>query len=110
MDDLTELDDDSLFRLKPLPLRPYEKDFDVQMDITIEMDLTLNILARSGYTVLDLLSDIGGMQSILISTFAILLGILNYNHFDTYLASRLFKIVKPDGKTPGKYDKFYDRS
>lgn len=110
MDDLTELEEDSLFRLNPLTLRPYEKDYDVQMDITIERDLALNILARSGYTILDLLSDVGGMQSILVSGFAIVLAVLNYNYFDTYLASRLFKIKKPDAKTPGKYKHFFDRA
>ena len=39
MDDYTELEDDTVFRLEQLPNKSYEKDFDVQLDITIEMNL-----------------------------------------------------------------------
>ena len=53
------------------------------------------MLFRNGYTILDLMSDIGGMQWILLSFFAILMGVFNFNHFDNYLASRLYKIIDP---------------
>ena len=39
MDDLTELEDASIFRLDAEPIRSYEKDFDVQIDIQVEMNL-----------------------------------------------------------------------
>ena len=61
LDDLTELQDESIFKLEMLPLKPYEKDYNVQMDITVEMNLNQVIIARDGYTYLDFLSDIGGM-------------------------------------------------
>lgn len=104
LDDLTEWEDEALFRLENLPSRPYEKDYDAMMDITVEMDLDLNILARENYTVLDLLSDIGGIQGILMSGFAMVLGVFNYGHFSTYMASRLFKIKKEDADEAGKYE------
>ena len=46
---------------------------------------------------LDLISDIGGMQGVLISVFAIIVGIQNHNMLENHLVSRLFKLeVKPD--------------
>ena len=44
LDKLTEIYDDSIFNIEPLPIRSYEKDYDVQMDISIEMSLDLKIL------------------------------------------------------------------
>ena len=53
------------------------------------MDQTL--IERSGYTVLDLLSDVGGLQGILIYAIALLLSILNHNHLENYMATKLFR-------------------
>ena len=38
------------------------------------------------------MSDIGGLQGILLSFSMVLLVPLNHNNFDSYLASRLYKI------------------
>ena len=62
------------------------------MDITVEMNLSVKNVERAGYSFFDLLSDVGGMQGLLISCCGIILGVLNYNNFDNYLASRLYKI------------------
>ena len=91
LDELTELYDASVFQIETLPIRSYEKDFLVQMDLSIEMNLDQKTLARAGYTTLDVLSDVGGIQSIIMSFMGILLGIINYNHFENYMASRLYK-------------------
>ena len=88
---ITLEDDSTVFKVEPLPIRPQEKDLNVQMEITMEMNLDLAKVSRSGYTFIDVLSDIGGIQSILISTITILISIFNYNHFDDYMATRLFK-------------------
>ena len=64
------------------------------MDVTIEMNLDLGIINRTGYNILDVMSDIGGIQSIIITTASVLAGLWNYKHFDTFLTSRLFKIRK----------------
>ena len=82
MDYLTEIEDESLFKFERLPVIPYEKSKRVYLDITVEMNYDLTVIARSSYTFLDLLSDIGGIQSILMSAGALCLIILNYNHFD----------------------------
>ena len=91
LDDITELHDSSVFSLEPLPVRSYERDYIVQMEISIEMNLDQTTLARTGYTTLDVLSDVGGIQSIFMSAIGIVLGLWNHNHFDNYMASRLYK-------------------
>ena len=61
------------------------------MDITFEMNLDLQIISRDGYTILDWLSDVGGIQSIIFSGLAIFIGFWNYNYLDNYMAAKLFK-------------------
>ena len=92
LDDLTQIHDTSAFTMEALPLRSQEKDYSVQMDISIEMNLDQITIARSVYTTLDVLSDIGGIQGILMSGMGMLLGIWNYQNFDNYMASRLYKV------------------
>ena len=67
-----------MFRLEQLPTKSYEKDYEVQLDVTIEMNLNRLVIAREGYTALDYISDIGGMESLLMTGCAILLSIWNY--------------------------------
>ena len=64
------------------------------MDISIEMSLDRRVVERTGYTVLELLSDIGGVQAILISALSLLLNIWNYNYLQDYMASNLFQFKK----------------
>ena len=66
------------------------------MDIQIEMNLNLLQVARDGYTLLDFFSDIGGIQGILISGTSIFLAIWNYNNFDNFLVSRLYRLVSSE--------------
>ena len=92
LDDLTELEDTTVFQLEQLPNKSYEKDYDVQVDITIEMNLNQLVIVREGYTIFDFLSDIGGMQGILISFAAIFLGVWNYHFMDNFLVTRLYRL------------------
>ena len=41
---------------------------------------------------MDLLSDVGGLQSLLLSFCFLFVVLCNHNNFDNYLASRLYKI------------------
>ena len=61
MDDLTLIKNFTIFDLEPLPVRPYEKDYDTIMEISIERDLDLHVISREGYTLLDFFADLGGM-------------------------------------------------
>ena len=96
LDELTELEDASIFKLDLMPMKPQEKDYNVQMDISIEMNLSQRVVARAGYTFLDYLSDIGGMQGMLISGVAYFLAFWNFNYFDDWMITRLYKMKKRD--------------
>ena len=57
-------------------------------------------VARDGYTILDYISDIGGMQSLLISMGGLFLTIWNYKNFDNYLVTQLYRLdTQKDKKT-----------
>ena len=80
LDDLTELEDASVFKLEQLPVKSFERDNDhVQMDISFYMNLNQIVISRSGYTTLDYLSDIGGINGMLMSSATVLLAFWNYN-------------------------------
>lgn len=72
------------------------------MDLTIEYNLNQTIIARDGYTYFDILSDIGGMQSILISFIVIFISIWNYNMLDNFLVTRLYKVNKPKSSSSSR--------
>ena len=55
------------------------------------MNMDMNLIERSGYTVLDILSDVGGLQGILISGISLILSIFNNNYLENYLVNKLFK-------------------
>ena len=93
LDDVTEIEDDSLFKFESNQSGTYEQDLkNLQMQISIELNLNLAVIERYSYSVLDIFSDVGGIQSIFFSAFAWFVSLCNYMHFDTYIASRLFKI------------------
>ena len=64
------------------------------MMLNFEMDLDLDVINRVGYNVVDMFSDIGGIQSIIMTNFALILTVLNYNYFDSYMAQNLYKLEK----------------
>ena len=55
------------------------------------MSLDQILIERTGYTVLDILSDVGGLQGIFVSVIMLFLSVLNHNDLDNYLVSKLFK-------------------
>ena len=57
----------------------------------ILMSYDLTVVERSGYTLLDMLADVGGLQGMLVSTISIFLNIWNFNFFDNYLVSKRFR-------------------
>jgi hypothetical protein len=64
------------------------------MDITFEMNLDQKVIACAGYTILDYISDIGGMQGMVISFMTWLIAIWNFNMFDNHMVTRLYKMEK----------------
>ena len=66
----------------------------MHLAVSVELDLNLSTLERNVYTYVDLLSDVGGIQGILFSFFAILVSILNLNSFDDMLIGKLYQVRK----------------
>ena len=58
--------------------------------------MNLKMIARDGYTILDFLSDIGGILGLLISGITYILVSWNYNYFENFLVTRLFKLQRVD--------------
>ena len=101
LDDLTELDDATIFKLEKLSTQPYERDSWTAFDVTVEMNLDQVVIARQGYTVLDFFSDIGGMQSILMSGAAFFIYAWTYNNLDDYMVTKLYRVAqKNDANQP----------
>ena len=65
------------------------------MDMWIEMNLDVVHIRRQNYDILQLLSDIGGIQGLLVSGFAFLVSIWNYKMFDNNMVCRLYKLERP---------------
>ena len=70
------------------------------------MDLNQIVIQRQGFTIFDLLSDIGGIQSLLISGLAYIMSISNYNMFDNFMVSRLYKLENASSNTRHIKNKF----
>ena len=80
-----------MFRLVPGEIVPYNNAKKLVQGVTLQMSYDQLLVERSGYTILDLLSDVGGLQGILTSGIPLLLSILNHSYLNNYLASKLFK-------------------
>ena len=62
------------------------------MEVSIEMNLDLATIKRSYYSLLDCLSDVGGLMSVVLESVAVVLMILNYQHLENYMTVNLFKL------------------
>ena len=92
LDDLTEITKENLFDWTPLNSIAYDFDDNVQAAISIEVDPNLNSYDRHVYTYIDLLSDVGGIQGIIVYMFAILIAALNTNKLSNFIVNRLYKV------------------
>ena len=91
MDEITLRTESSNFKLIPKQMRPFQYEKDLIQGAAIQMSMDLTIIERDGYTSLDILSDIGGLQGILNAGFSVILILFNYKYLDSYLATKLYK-------------------
>ena len=61
LDDITQLQDSRVFHLERGGLIPYMEEDDLVQGIQIEVNANLTLIQRSGYHIIDLLSDVGGL-------------------------------------------------
>ena len=85
---------EDLFSLSYKTILPYEKPTTSWISVTLEMELSLIHYERNVFTLFDMLSDIGGLSGILMTTFGTLTALWNYNAFDNMMAASLFKVTK----------------
>ena len=104
LDEITELEDTSVFQIKYKGNRPYEKDPNLVTSLIVENNLSQLFISRVGYTSLDLISDVGGMLEVCLVSLAMIAGITNYDLMSNYLAAKLYKIRNHD-KVSSQYGK-----
>ena len=91
--ELTE-DERRIFNNRYQKSRPYEFPDNVHVQVTYEFNLDLHRIDRDVYSVLDWISDIGGLKDGLILVIIVVVSFLNFYKFDHYLIENLF--VKRD--------------
>ena len=64
------------------------------------MSLDRTLIERSNYTFLDLLSDLGGLDSTLLALTAVFLTIFKFANLETYMASKLFLLMPENAFAP----------
>ena len=60
------------------------------MQINFEVNKDKVFLQRNVYTSLDMLSDIGGIQGLLVSMFAVVTALFNTSFYEEHLVHQLF--------------------
>ena len=95
LDKLTMINIYDLFSVKEIIPRSYEEPNNIWQAITFEMDLNVLQIERKVYTLFDMLSDVGGLTGILAIICQTICSLWNFNSFDNFMVSRLFKIKKP---------------
>ena len=98
LEDLTEYSREKLFTLERSAFQIIPDNFEEAMAVNYEIDFDLSEYRRSYYTTLDFFSDIGGLQSILITFFSVLLSVINQNRIGNFLAFNLFMIAPEKDK------------
>ena len=62
----------------------------MHLQVTFEFDLNLYRIDRGVYSILDWISDIGGLSDGLVLIMAALIPIINFHTFEHFLIERLF--------------------
>ena len=96
-DTWTVLEDTSPFSFEKQIPRADERSKDLIIQISYEVNFDQKVISRQGYTLLDVLSGVGGIQSVLYAAFSVILSYFNFNNFSSHLASRFYKFSKNNG-------------
>ena len=104
--ELTEIAEDQIFRKKEEGVKVVKRERDLLVEIYFELDYDKTVIERQIYTVLDFLSDIGGIQSIFMIIFSVVLFTVNYKRPEAFIASKLYKIKRTDDNQEAGSDNF----
>ena len=61
------------------------------MSISIEHTVDKAVIERVNYTILDVLSDVGGLSSVIAMIFASVLSVTNYNSLNEHMINKLYR-------------------
>ena len=95
------LEQDKLFKLESIAGRGYNLAKNNLMEISIEVNRDQTLVIRKCFDILELLSDVGGIHSVMWFISVGVLTIFNYANFYTFMASRLFKIRRKNAGKEG---------
>ena len=95
-----------LFKFKEMPRLPQEREENTQILITIEREFNVLSIERMAYTTFNLLSDIGGLSGIVMLFCRFVNTLWNFNAFDNFMISRLYKIKLPKEEVDNKTNHF----
>mmetsp|Transcript_12817 Transcript_12817/g.16428 ORF Transcript_12817/g.16428 Transcript_12817/m.16428 type:complete len:195 (-) Transcript_12817:303-887(-) len=106
-DNWTQTLDKNAFMVEMGGFRSFSKNQpDVLVSLDFERDLNLKYITRDRYTLLDWISDIGGIQGMLVSAFAFFVGYWNYKSVENFMVAKLYKTWNPlEAKTDDDEDK-----
>ena len=88
---------------------PYEKPDKTWLMVSLEMDMSRIDFTRSRYTIFDMLSDVGGLSGIFFSVFTVFMAVWNFNSFDNYMVTHLFKAKFEESQIDSKSSKTKDQ-
>ena len=91
------------FSIEQHTKRPYEYPNDVHIAVTYSLSPDRILIKRQVYNVVDMLTEIGGLQYALFIILSFLLMLFNFNKMDNYLVSEMFQVI--DAKTYSKKPK-----
>lgn len=92
LDEITELKDSSAFKLIEKTSGTYPHEQTLIYGVRIVMGKDLIVIERTGYTILDFLSDVGGLQGILVFLMTLVMNLFNRNRLSTFMIERLFRV------------------
>ena len=87
-----------MFNLDPETLRLWDSDDDVQTAISYEFTNTLNLVNRKVFSIMDLLSALGGLAGALVGVFTLGVVVFQYKATINYMANNtyLFKSLRDE--------------
>ena len=105
LDEYTEFQT-SVFGVELSPGLPYSRDNPTLSRIILELNPDMIEITRDVYTFLDLLSDIGGIQGMLIGLVAQFFVYWEFNQLENYMISKLYGVKR--GKKSHNFDNLSD--
>ena len=84
-------EEDTYFSMKELIAETRTKNFNTRLQLKYVMSHDMIMIERTVFNIFTLLGDIGGFYGLIVSIFATIHGIINYNKTENYVVQQLYK-------------------